>query len=49
LFTIRLIFDIPGESRLPEGIEPPYLATPTAEENKMLGTIYVEPVPKRVS
>lgn len=33
LFTIKLTFDIPGESRLPEGIEPPWLAPPTELED----------------
>jgi hypothetical protein len=36
LFTITLTFDIPGESQLPEGIEPPHLSPPTPEEEKFL-------------
>lgn len=36
LFTIKLHFDIPGESRLPEGIEPPFLSSPTPAEEQLL-------------
>lgn len=41
LFTIKLHFDIPGESGLPGGIEPPYLAPPTEAEDRLLGNIRV--------
>lgn len=37
LFTIKLTFDIPGETKPPEGIEPPYLAPSTAAEDEFLG------------
>lgn len=36
LFTIKLTFDIPGESRLPAGIETPWLGTPTEAEDAAL-------------
>lgn len=36
LFTIKLQFDIPGESRLPEGIEPPFYSSPTPAEDQLL-------------
>lgn len=39
LFTIKLTFDIPGESGLPQGIEPPYLSPPTETEDRLLGNI----------
>jgi hypothetical protein len=38
LFTIKLTFDIPGESQLPEGIEPPFLSSPTTAEEQLLAS-----------
>lgn len=41
LFTIKLTFDFPGESRRPEGIEPPWLSEPTPAEDAFIGNIRV--------